>query len=185
MQHEIGAEIVEVSPLIDRQLPGDISGIYLPGGYPELFVDRLTANEPMKTAIRNSIEAGMPVYAECGGFIYLTLEFVGVFPVRTRMLPRRKALGYREVELTADSFLGPAGTVARGHEFHYSEIGEMPEEIERVYQVRKLGVVLGKEGFRYRNCLASYIHLHFGSNAGIASSLVAACRAFAAQTKPS
>jgi cobyrinic acid a,c-diamide synthase len=175
---EAGAEIVEFSPLIDQQLPGDISGIYLPGGYPELFADQLAANEPMKTAIRNSIEAGMPVYAECGGFIYLTQEFVDVFPVRARMLPRRKALGYREVELSADSLLGPAGTVARGHEFHYSEIGEMPEEIERVYRVRKLGVDLGDEGFRYRNCLASYIHLHFGSNSGLASSFVAACRAY-------
>jgi cobyrinic acid a,c-diamide synthase len=182
---EAGAEIVEFSPLTDRQLPGDISGIYLPGGYPELFADRLTANEPMKTAIRNSIESGMPVYAECGGFIYLTKDFVGVFPVTARMLPRRKALGYREVELTADSLLGPAGTVARGHEFHYSEIGEMPEEIERVYRVRKLGVDLGEEGFRYRNCLASYIHFHFGSNPGLAPSFVAACRAFRSQMNPS
>jgi cobyrinic acid a,c-diamide synthase len=182
---EAGAEIVEFSPLTDRQLPGNISGIYLPGGYPELFDDRLAANEPMKTAICNFIESGMPVYAECGGFIYLTQEFVGVFPVRARMLPRRKALGYREVELTADSLLGPAGTVARGHEFHYSEIGEMPEVIERVYRVRKLGVDLGDEGFRYRNCLASYIHLHFGSNPGLASSLVAACRAFRSQMNPS
>jgi cobyrinic acid a,c-diamide synthase len=88
-------------------------------------------------------------------------------------------LGYREVELTADSLLGPAGTVARGHEFHYSEIGEMPGEIERVYRVRKHGVDLGEEGFRYRNCLASYIHLHFGSNPELAKSFVAACRAFA------
>ena len=176
---EAGAEIVEFSPLADRQLPGDIWGIYLPGGYPELFADHLAANESMKTAIRSAIEAGMPVYAECGGFIYLTQEFVGIFPVTARMLPRRKALGYREVELTADSLLGPAGTVARGHEFHYSEIGEMPGEIERVYRVRKHGVDLGEEGFRYRNCLASYIHLHFGSNPELAKSFVAACRAFA------
>jgi cobyrinic acid a,c-diamide synthase len=202
---EAGAEIAEFSPLADRQLPGNISGIYLPGGYPELFADSLSANESMKAAIRDAIEAGMPVYAECGGFIYLTdgladnsntlsqgervaedrvrvQGFVGIFPVTTRMLPRRKALGYREVELAADSFLGPAGMVARGHEFHYSEIGEMPEEIERVYRVRRHGADLGEEGFRYRNCLASYIHLHFGSNPGLASSLVSACQAFAGET---
>ena len=95
------------------------------------------------------------------------------------MLPKRKALGYREVELTAASLVGPAGTVARGHEFHYSEIGKMPEEIERVYRVRRQGVDLGGEGFRYRNCLASYVHLHFGSNPVLAPSFVAACRAFA------
>jgi cobyrinic acid a,c-diamide synthase len=144
----------------------------------------------------------MPVYAECGGFIYLTeglagnndslspqekvaegggrdQKFVGIFPVTARMLPRRKALGYREVELTAASLLGTAGTVARGHEFHYSAIGEMPVKIERGYRVRREGVDLGEEGFRYRNCLASYVHLHFGSNPGLAPSFVAACREFA------
>ena len=213
---EAGAVIVEFSPLADHYLPEGVSGMYLPGGYPELFANRLAANESMKTAIRSAVEAGMPVYAECGGFIYLTRgvetqctdethcnvethcnaslrnpgelvsaslqEFVGVFPVLTRMLTRRKALGYREVELTADSLLGPAGTVARGHEFHYSEIGPMPERIERGYQVRRRGVDLGEEGFRYRNCLASYVHLHFGSNPGLAPSFVTACRAFAGQT---
>ena len=69
---EAGTEICAFSPLVDGQLPGDISGIYLPGGYPELFAERLAANEPMKEEIRIAIEAGMPVYAECGGFIYLT-----------------------------------------------------------------------------------------------------------------
>ena len=194
---EAGAEIVEFSPLGDRQLPSDISGIYLPGGYPELFAARLAGNGTIKSAIRGAIEAGMPVYAECGGFIYLTKglagaqhalpleEFVGVFPVTARMLPRRKALGYREVELTSDSLLGPAGLVARGHEFHYSEIGEMPQEIERVYRVRRHGADLGEEGFCYRNCLASYVHLHFGSNPGLASSFVSACQTYSGQTYPS
>jgi cobyrinic acid a,c-diamide synthase len=206
---EAGAEIIGFSPLADTVLPEGISGIYLPGGYPELFAGHLAANEPMKAAISAVVEAGMPVYAECGGFIYLTCglaqgvecdtlshrervaegrvkvqKFVGIFPVTARMLPKRKALGYREVELTAASLLGSAGTVARGHEFHYSEIREMPEEIERVYRVRRQGADLGKEGFRYRNCLASYVHLHFGSNQGLAPSFVTACRAFARQTNP-
>ena len=92
----------------------------------------------------------MPVYAECGGFIYLTggvvatknvrsglTPMVGIFPVTTRMLSRRKALGYREVQLIGDSLLGPTGTIARGHEFHYSEMDAMPPEVERVYRVRK------------------------------------------------
>ena len=196
---EAGAEIVPFSPLTDTALPAGIAGIYLPGGYPELFADRLAANEPMKEAIRNAVEAGMPVYAECGGLVYLTRgvmagappaapnpspdaanlqEFAGIFPVTARMLPRRKALGYREVELTEDTLLGPAGTTARGHEFHYSEIGEMPAEIERCYRVRRQGVDLGAEGYRYRNCLASYVHLHFGSNPGLAPAFVAACRRF-------
>ena len=137
----------------------------------------------------------MPVYAECGGFIYLTEgvvradryvtpdegdqpgsllhEFVGIFPVTTRMLPRRKALGYREIVLADGALLGPKGTIARGHEFHYSEMEEMPAAVERLYRVRKNGIDLGSEGYPYKNCLASYIHLHFGSCPGLAAAFVA------------
>jgi cobyrinic acid a,c-diamide synthase len=214
---EAGAELVMFSPLLDERLPEDICGIYLPGGYPELFADALETGHAMKNGIRQSIEEGMPVYAECGGFIYLTrgveradkpspnpspegrgqgllspfggeiergidlvreYEFAGVFPVATRMLPRRKALGYREVELSGKAILGPKGTVARGHEFHYSEMEEMPAQIERLYRVRKQGYDLGTEGYRYKNCLASYIHLHFGSNPGLAAAFVESCRKY-------
>ncbi len=188
---EAGADTVGFSPLSDSSLPGDIGGIYLPGGYPELFADALSGNGTMKKEIREAVEAGMPVYAECGGFIYLTggtvgqtlNEFVGVFPVLTRMLPRRKALGYREVELLADSPIGSMGTVARGHEFHYSEMEEMPDAVERVYRVNKNGKDLGTEGYRYKNCLASYIHLHFGSCPEVAVAFVEKCRKFREKTK--
>jgi cobyrinic acid a,c-diamide synthase len=175
---EVGAELVEFSPLADASLPEGIGGIYLPGGYPELFADPLAANRGITQGISEAVEAGTPVYAECGGFIYLTLGYAGIFPVTTRMLPRRKALGYREVELTADSPMGRKGAVARGHEFHYSEMDEMPAEVERIYQVRKNGNDLGMEGYRYRNCLASYIHLHFGSCPEMAEAFVNSCRRF-------
>jgi cobyrinic acid a,c-diamide synthase len=126
----------------------------------------------------------MPVYAECGGLIYLSEglegagDFVGAFPVRARMLPKRKALGYRQVETSAASIIGAAGTVARGHEFHYSEIGVMSAGIERAYLVTRQGKELAAEGYCYRNCLASYIHLHFGSNPTIAPAFVDACKAY-------
>ncbi|HXE96079.1 MAG TPA: cobyrinate a,c-diamide synthase [Dongiaceae bacterium] len=184
---EAGAELVFFSPLRDVALPIDIHGIYLPGGYPELYAGKLAENVSMKESVREAVAADMPVYAECGGFVYLTegidasdnqpsADFVGVFPVRSRMLPRRKALGYRQVDLTECVAIGAKGAVARGHEFHYSEIGAMPEEVERCYRVSRQGVTLGTEGFRIRNCLASYIHLHFGSNGDIAGEFVAACR---------
>lgn len=183
---ESGAELCFFSPLSDASLPEDIGGIYLPGGYPELFAADLSANEPMRRAIRDAVEVGMPVYAECGGFIYLSqgmdsddgeCSFVGVFPVRTRMLPRRKALGYREIELIADGVIGAKGSAGRGHEFHYSEMEEVPVEFQRLYRVSRKGVELGYEGYRYKNCLASYIHLHFGSSPGIAREFVRHCRA--------
>lgn len=190
---EAGAELAFFSPLGDAALPADIHGVYLPGGYPELYATALHENDAMKASVRAAVAADMPVYAECGGFVYLTegidasdnqaaADFAGVFPVRCRMLPRRKALGYRQVELTECVAIGGENSVARGHEFHYSEIGAMPEEIGRCYRVSRQGVTLGTEGFRIRNCLASYIHLHFGSNPGIAATFVTACRANAAGT---
>jgi len=90
---EAGAETIFFSPLTDSVLPPGIAGIYLPGGYPELHAERLSANTGMKSAVMSAIHAGMPTYAECGGLIYLSegLEeagsFVGVFPSRARMLP--------------------------------------------------------------------------------------------------
>jgi cobyrinic acid a,c-diamide synthase len=184
---EAGAELIFFSPLHDATLPADIHGIYLPGGYPELYAQKLDENRSMKEAIRAAVTSDTPVYAECGGFVYLTdgidatdgqpsADFAGVFPTRCRMLPRRKALGYRQLELTADTIIGTSGAVLRGHEFHYSEIGVMAESVERCYQVSRQGNILGLEGFRIRNCLASYIHLHFGSSRGIAPAFVAACR---------
>jgi cobyrinic acid a,c-diamide synthase len=199
---EAGAELVPFSPLRDELLPIDISGIYLPGGYPEIFADSLKEKRGIMAEIRNAIEAGMPVYAECGGFIYLSegvemmerghvgtaqndaVQFgdlapmVGIFPAHTRMLARRKALGYREVEFSRETLLGPKGRIARGHEFHYSEMGKMPASVERSYRVRKSGMDLGSEGYTYKNCLASYVHLHFGSCPGMAESFVVSCRKF-------
>lgn len=184
-----GAEIAFFSPIRDRELPADINGIYLPGGYPELYAKELGANMKMKEAIRGVVAEDMPVYAECGGFVYLTQgvdasenqvesDLVGIFPVRSRMLPRRKALGYRQVELATGSIIGREGALCRGHEFHYSETGEMPDCIARCYRVSRQGIELGAEGFRVRNCLGSYIHLHFGSNPEIAPAFVDSCRRY-------
>lgn len=184
---DAGAEIVFFSPLEDPLLPVGACGIYLPGGYPELYAVELSANRGMMESIRAAVAAGMPVYAECGGFVYLTegvdasenqsaADLAGIFPVRARMLLRRKALGYRQVELLADSVIGTGGATCRGHEFHYSEISQMPDEIKRCYRVTKQGAELGLEGYQIKNCLASYIHLHFGSNPGIAPAFVNLCR---------
>lgn len=184
---QAGAKLVEFSPLADASLPDGISGIYLPGGYPELYVAQLAGNLPMKAAIRDAVKAGMPVYAECGGFIYLTQgmeptdssnpaeDFVGIYPVRANMLPKRKALGYRQVELTGDTVIAANGETARGHEFHYSEINDMPASIPRCYRMTRQERFLGAEGYQVANCLASYVHLHFGSNSNIAASFHEAC----------
>ena len=184
-----GAEIVPFSPLDDEDLPGEVHGLYLGGGYPELFARQLSANQAMRRVIREGAEAGLPMYAECGGLMYLCQEIydlegerhamASVLPFGVRMLPRLKALGYREVTCNADSLLGPAGTRARGHEFHYSEIISVPEELPRLYQLTaRRGGEPVREGYTVNQVLASYVHLHFGSNPKVARHFVDRCQRF-------
>jgi cobyrinic acid a,c-diamide synthase len=185
----LGAELVTFSPLNDRELPAGLHGIYLGGGYPELYAGQLADNEGLKQALKQKAAEGLPIYAECGGLMYLSWEIrdlegrlfpmAGVFPFTVQMLPRLKALGYREVTLTADGLLGPVGTRARGHEFHYSEIVGRPDGVPRLYRLTpRRGGEAVEEGYRENHVLASYVHLHFGSNPEVARHLVASCQAY-------
>ncbi len=175
-----GAELVFFSPLAGS-LPEEIDGLYLPGGYPELYLDQLAANVGLIEKVRALAESGLPIYAECGGLLLLCaglngLALCGIFPAQAKLLKKRKALGYREVTFSVDTPLGPRGTVARGHEFHYSEL-DMPESIKRSYRLsRKGGADLGSEGFSYKNVLASYVHLHFASNPQLAENFIQFCK---------
>lgn len=177
-----GAELVFFSPLTDSRLPENLDGIYLGGGYPELHARQLHDNGAMRAALREWIEHDGPVYAECGGFMYLTegivdqkgklCSMVGAFPVTARMQDRLASLGYREVKTEAASCFGPPGTVLRGHEFHYSTIGEMPAHIPRLYTVNNGA----REGYAYRQTLGGYLHLHFGSTPGAVREFINFCR---------
>ncbi|GIK43161.1 MAG: cobyrinic acid a,c-diamide synthase [Chloroflexota bacterium] len=127
---ENGAEIVFFSPQQDSNLPPGTAGLYFGGGFPELYAAQLAANQSLLAALRQAHAAGMPIYAECGGFMYLTeaiidLEgrthpLVGLVPGITRMQPRLVSLGYRLVESPGGNFLLPSGVTTRGHEFHWS-----------------------------------------------------------------
>jgi len=174
-----GLEIVPFSPLKDDGLPGGTSGIYIGGGYPEMYARGLGFNDFVKHDLAAAVAAGLPVYAECGGLMYLTrgitdLEgvfhpMVGVLPTRARMLERRKALGYREVTVTLSGSLFPRGKKARGHEFHYSEIEPMQAGVKHVYDVLSSGNKEHyREGYAKGGMLASYVHLHFASNKAFA-----------------
>lgn len=178
-----GAELVFFSPLSDRSLPDGIGGVYIGGGYPELHAKALEENRNLRDEIRRSVESGLPVYAECGGLMYLgkaveaggrSHRMAGVFPWTTRLLPGRKALGYREVSLTGRCPFLSRGAL-RGHEFHYSEM-EGEGAVETAYRCAEGG----SEGFVYRKALASYIHLHFASNPGFAEGFVSSCAGFLA-----
>ncbi|NJC87837.1 MAG: cobyrinic acid a,c-diamide synthase, partial [Desulfuromonas sp.] len=175
-----GAKLVFFSPLTER-LPEGIEGLYLPGGYPELHVEQLAANATLLAGLRAAVDGGMPVYAECGGLLLLSasldgVPLAGIFPAAARMLPKRKALGYREVTMTVATPLGPAGTTARGHEFHYSELA-MPPDVSRAYRLAgRDDTPYGEEGYLRGNVLGSYVHLHFASNPALAANFVASCQ---------
>ncbi|WP_018124717.1 cobyrinate a,c-diamide synthase [Desulfovibrio oxyclinae] len=183
-----GAELVNFSPLHDKRLPPDLDALYIGGGYPELYGFELGQNSRMRKDVRAFSEKGGAIYAECGGFMYLMNDLVtergrfamcGVFPVRAAMNDRRKALGYREITALKDCPLGPPGTVARGHEFHYSSIETafLPDSMPAIYAtVDRKGNAAGCEGFLINNTLGSYVHLHFASNPDLAEHLVAAAR---------
>jgi cobyrinic acid a,c-diamide synthase len=184
-----GAEVVPFSPLHETRLPAGLDGLYLGGGYPEVFAAQLSENRSMMSGIKELALSGLPVYAECGGLMYLSqgltgltgerLPLAGVLPLEVRMLSRLKALGYRQVTLEADCLLGPAGTVARGHEFHYSEITAGGEGLGQAYRLAdRRGEGDRREGYCMGNTLASYVHLHFGSNPALARNFVETCRRY-------
>ncbi|HMG54211.1 MAG TPA: cobyrinate a,c-diamide synthase, partial [Kofleriaceae bacterium] len=181
---QLGAELVRFSPVRDAELPA-VDGLYLGGGYPEVHAEALAANTAMRGAIAGFAAAGGPIYAECGGLMYLasairTLDgrrhaMVGILPGETEMRDRLVALGYVEVETQGATLLGGPGLRFRGHQFRYSEL-QLTAEVERAYTVRRRrGGEVTREGYRVGSALASYVHAHWASNPLAARGLVAAC----------
>lgn len=177
-----GAEILQFSPLDDPCLPEGIDALYLGGGYPELWAAKLAANRGMLASVKRFADRGSPVYAECGGLMYLAKEIVtrdgsafpmaGVLPLRVQMTDRLVKFGYTEVSFTADCLIGGAGGRARGHSFHCSRILDLGP-VKYAYRVRNsLTGHEEPEGLRVGNVLASYIHLHFSSAPGMAAQFV-------------
>ncbi|MEK6531968.1 MAG: cobyrinate a,c-diamide synthase [Deltaproteobacteria bacterium] len=170
-----GAEIVFFSPIKDKRLPRGARGIYIGGGYPELYAKELGKNLSMKSGIREAAEAGMPIYAECGGLMYLggairdlkgrAFSMAHVFPWTTKTGLKRKAIGYREVAAKKGCPLLSAGGLIRGHEFHYSSMSRKPGNgIKRVFSVKGSFGGPSEEGYVRKNVLATYVHLCFASN---------------------
>jgi cobyrinic acid a,c-diamide synthase len=180
----LGAELVRFSPIADRELP-DVDGLYIGGGYPELHAAALAQNGSMRAAVAAFAAAGRPVYAECGGLMYLSRAIrthdgsehpmVGVVPGMAVMRDRMQALGYVEVETQATSLLGPPGLRFRGHQFRYSEL-QLDGEVPQIFSLRKRrGGEVSREGYAVGQTLASYVHAHWASNPLAAQGFVDAC----------
>ncbi len=162
-----GFELVPFSPLRDGALPENIHGVYLGGGYPELYAATLSDNAAMRQSLRDWAENGGFIYGECGGFMYMTNELTdgegktypmcSIFPVSVRMKPRLSRLGYRSGRIVRDCHLGVRGQKVYGHEFHYSDIMEREAGLEYMYTTEDGR----REGCLKKNAMGSYIHLHF------------------------
>jgi cobyrinic acid a,c-diamide synthase len=183
----LGAEIVHFAPTRDTELP-PVDGLYFGGGYPESCAHALSLNRAMIESVRKFAVRGGPIYAECGGLMYLsrgirTLDgrfwpMAGLFDSEAVMHERLQALGYVEVETRAASILGDGGQQFRGHQFRYSTLHPEPKA-EHLYTVRpRWGGEPFAEGYRSANVVASYVHAHWASNPSIAEAFSAACARF-------
>lgn len=180
-----GAQLVFFSPLHDASLP-DVDGVYLGGGYPELHATALAANQAMRSALRAHAAAGRPLYAECGGLMYLSEAIVtvagerhamlGIVPGVAEVQATLQAIGYVQVATRADSLLGPSATEARGHQFRYSRLsGGSSSGLYALRGPHPDNNVLTYEGYGSGMVLGSYVHLCFASSPALAGSIVSAC----------
>jgi cobyrinic acid a,c-diamide synthase len=180
---EAGAEIAFFSPLADASLPEGTAAIVLSGGFPEVYARDLAANAPLRESIVAAHRAGMPIYAECGGLMYLTEavidqegcehEMVGLLPGRSRMTPKL-TLGYRLAEAASDSWLFRRGETVRGHEFHYSIWQDRPLDVPAALRLlpRDGDGEAKSDGACVQNLWASYVHLHFVARPELARRLI-------------
>ena len=166
----LGAEIIEINALEQETLP-EVDLLYIGGGFPEVQAEKLADNKSLREAIKRQVEKGMPVYAECGGTIYLgktivwegkEYPMVGVFPFEFHFEKKPVGHGYTVLEVTGDNPYFPRGLEIRGHEFRYSRIVNWEEGLfPMAFAVKKGFGINGKEdGLCYKNVLATYTHIH-------------------------
>ena len=177
---KMGAEIIEFSPLNDEFLPDEIDGIYLGGGYPELYAKDLKKNQSMRNAIKTAIERGLPCIAECGGFMYLlenievdgeAFEMTGALPGKAFDAGKLVRFGYIELEAKKDNMLCAAGERIKGHEFHHWDAEFTGEDFTATRPSGKSWPCV----FASENLYAGYPHFHFYSNLKFAENFYKAC----------
>ncbi|PYE50781.1 cobyrinic acid a,c-diamide synthase [Paenibacillus barcinonensis] len=186
-----GARLQYFSPLAGEGIPAEADSVYLGGGFPEEFAAVIAGNENFLNGLREAVRTGMPLFAECGGYMVLgetltdregvTYTMAGIIPAQVQMQKKRAALGYREASAVQDSFLLKQGEVLRGHEFHYSTMTYREEgEIPYAYETKGLRG-LKQEGYASGSVVAGYTHIHLGSYPAAAQRWVHHCNAYRQQ----
>ncbi|MEG6512131.1 cobyrinate a,c-diamide synthase [Desulforamulus ruminis] len=166
---EAGASLVAVSAIADQQLP-EVDGLYIGGGFPEVLARELEANQSFRSHLRRRIEEGLPVYAECGGLMYLgrrihwsdqSYEMVGVLPLEVEMLKKPQGHGYMHLEVLPGTPYYSGKKLVRGHEFHHSRVVNLDEDCNFAFRVRRGHGINGEyDGLHYKNVVALYNHIH-------------------------
>ena len=188
-----GGRVVPVSALGDVELP-PVDALYVGGGFPETHAEQLAGNGALLASIRERVSRGLPVYAECGGLMYLSrllrtgdrgYELVGALPVETQMQAAPVGHGYVEATVEGENAFYPRGTKIVGHEFHYSRVVSGLEGVDLAFRMgRGAGVDGGKgEGLRRGNVLATYVHVHAVGMSAWAEGVVRAAEGFANEAK--
>jgi cobyrinic acid a,c-diamide synthase len=190
---DLGAELAFFSPLHDSDLPEGSSALYLGGGYPELHLGEIEGNENMRSSIRKARDEGMPIYAECGGYLYLLEAMkdaegkerpcVGVAPGISQRGSRLASLGYREGRTLKSSLFGKAGTLLRGHVFHYFEVEGAGEDHAALKLARPGDSAAIAEGYAEGEVFASFLHIHFAGNPSAAEAFAKAARRYERQRR--
>ncbi len=177
-----GAEIVYVSPLKDAALP-DLDALYIGGGFPETHAEQLALNKKFNSQLKSLAENGFPIYAECGGLMYLgeqlvldnrSYPMVGILPVTFDFYKRPQGHGYTIVEVAVENPYYEVGTEIRGHEFHYSRVSQWDgNRSQLVFRMKRgAGIESDRDGILYKNVLATYTHIHALGTPGWAPALV-------------
>jgi cobyrinic acid a,c-diamide synthase len=184
---ELGAELVEWSPLHDSELPPDVRGLYFGGGFPEVFAETLAANLPARQAVTAAITAGMPTYAECGGLMYLcdriidfnerSYPMVGIFST-TAIMGKKLTLGYRQLTALSDNLLFKTGDRVWGHEFHRSNLTDLSPQPLYTLEGYESNSIFAPEGWSRYRVQAAYTHLHFGARPDLAERFIDGCYRF-------
>lgn len=185
---EKGAVLVPFSPLADETIP-DVDGLLFGGGFPEMFLEKLAANVSLKTSIKNARDAGMPIFAECGGLMYLCreifdfeekeYEMVGLVPAVCRMQKKLQRVGYVTAKALRESILAQAGETLRGHEFHFSTMEPDASDFPWAYELTgSRQKEAHREGYAAGAVLASYLHINFDGSPAAADRFLSACRAY-------
>lgn len=181
---ECGAEIRFFSPLADSYLPPETKGIYLPGGYPELYLERLSRNKSMLKSIRELVGRGTPTVAECGGFMYLHREIdgfpmAGVIEGKAFKTERLQRFGYITITANKANLLCEAGESIRSHEFHYYDSTNVGSDFD---VVRARGGEPYTAGIATESMYAGFPHLYFAANPVFAENFVRASARFNAES---